>query len=134
MRRMKLHKGGKGPETAGAQVFFSATYIPVRSYRFLIPFFRNSAKVEKQATATAGLIEYQLQADPIARRFWTVSLWTDPNLLAAFVKTEPHASAMRVFPQWAAPGYGSVEWTSDSAAIDWPDVERRLRESGATAA
>ena len=131
---MKLTKGGKGTETGGSQVYFSATYIPIRSYRFLLPFFRNSARVEKQARASAGLIEYQLQADPLNRRFWTVSLWTDPNLMADFVKTDPHSTTVRLFPEWAADGYGSTRWIADHAKIDWREVERHLREAGASEA
>jgi hypothetical protein len=61
------------------------------------------------------------------KRFWTVSLWTTQSARDAFIRAEPHATAIRRFPDWAAEGTAFVEWTSDTVQIDWNEVQERLK-------
>jgi len=104
-----------------------ATYLPVRRWRHVIPFFRMSGRVEEQLRRTEGVVRYGLKTDFLRKRFWTCSIWKDRKAVGPFVTGEPHATAVRKFAEWAGDGAAFVEWDSADGRVDWEEAAHRLK-------
>jgi quinol monooxygenase YgiN len=50
--------------------------------------------VRKQLAAAEGLVGYTLRARPLARDYWTLSVWKDQTALREFMRTPPHVQLM----------------------------------------
>ncbi len=61
------------------------------------------------------------------KHFWTLSIWKDQDSLRHFVMTEPHATAIKKFNEWAGEVSAFVEWTSPSKSIDWQKLSNSSR-------
>ncbi len=121
------HVDVRPDDAAGAQAFLrEATFLPVRRWRFVVPFLRMSARIEAQLQQSPGLIRYGVRADIARRRFWTLSVWTDPEAVRAFVGAEPHRTAVAHFAAWAGAGAAFVRWPGSEASLDWEDALKRL--------
>jgi hypothetical protein len=119
--------------SAQAEVFHCvATYVPIRRWPDVVRAFRLSTAVEKQIRTSEGAVAYSLAVDLLKRRFWTCSVWTGEAAIAAFVRSEPHATAIARYEEWAAEGAAFVEWKSVERDPDWANAFDRLR--GATPA
>ena len=71
------------------------THLHLRRLRDVPAFFRVSLAIRKQTMRSPGARSLMLRAQPLARRFTTVSWWDDEAAVRAFVRTDPHRSAMR---------------------------------------
>jgi len=71
------------------------THLHLRRLRHVPAFFRVSLAIRAQAMAAPGARSLYLRAQPLARHFTTVSWWDDQAAVTAFVRTDPHRSAMR---------------------------------------
>jgi hypothetical protein len=104
-----------------------ATFLPLKGWRYMIPFQLMTSKVLKQAKQSHGIVGYAVKADFPKKHFWTLSIWKDRNSMRHFVMAEPHATAMKKFEEWAGDGSAFVEWTSSSISTDWEEAMRRLQ-------
>ena len=43
-----------------------------------------------------------------------------------FVMSEPHATAMKKFEEWAGDGSAFAEWINSSDSVDWAEAMKRL--------
>ncbi len=105
-----------------------ASLLPLRSYRRIPQFLRLTFAVQKQLASSSGLAGYSLLAQPLSKRFWTLSAWRGQEDLAAFVRALPHADVMRrLHPHMGRPRF--VTWTVPGASlpIRWDDAIARLR-------
>ena len=57
--------------------------------------FAASLAIHRQVAASPGARSLLLRAQPLARTFTTVSWWDDEAAVRAFVRADPHRSAMR---------------------------------------
>jgi hypothetical protein len=71
------------------------THLHLRRFRDVPAFFRDSLAIRAQTMAAPGARSLYLRAQPLARHFTTVSWWDDRAAVTAFVRTDPHRSAMR---------------------------------------
>ena len=71
------------------------THLHLRRLRDVPAFFRASLAVRRQTQHSAGARSLHLRAQPLARRFTTVSWWDDEAAVRAFAVAEPHRSVMR---------------------------------------
>jgi hypothetical protein len=104
-----------------------ATFLPLKSWLYIIPFMRMTSKVLKQAKETEGMVRYGVKGDFPKRHFWTFSIWKDEDSLRRFVMAEPHATAIKNFAKWAGEGAAFMEWTSPDDLVDWPETIERLK-------
>jgi hypothetical protein len=104
-----------------------ATYLPVRKWRYVIPFFRMSGRVEKQLRGTEGVVRYGLKTDFLHKRFWTYSVWSSRKAIGPFVATEPHSTAVKKFAEWVGEGAAFVDWNDADGRVDWEEAARRLK-------
>ena len=111
-------------------VVATATYLPLRHWWDVIAFFRMSSRVQKQLEQTPGVIKFGLRIRPtdlLRKRYYTYSIWDDRASLNAFLRTEPHATAMKRLEAWGANGAAFTDWEMNGSAIDWDEAMRQLQ-------
>jgi hypothetical protein len=81
-----------------------------------------------QLSKSHGLIGYSLGAEPMLKRFWTLSVWEDQRALRDFVERIPHSRIM----QELAPHMGKTQfaqWTVRAPEIPIPWATARQHMS-----
>jgi hypothetical protein len=76
---------------SGREYLVMASHLPLKRVTSTLRFFRGVSVIRKQLSAADGLIGYTLRAKPLARGYWTLSVWQDETALRAFMRTSPHA-------------------------------------------
>ncbi|ASR35314.1 hypothetical protein BAY61_10260 [Prauserella marina] len=120
-----------------AEAVVLASLLEVKSLRHVPGFLAASLRVWLQVRGSEGAWGVSLRAQPLRRRFWTLSAWRDRESLERFVRTEPHVSIMRrqhdvmreaVFTEWTVP--------ASDLPITWKDATERVerRRKGSRAA
>ena len=77
-----------------------ATYLPLKKWRYIIPFLRMSGRIEKQVKKNSGVVRYGVRTDFTKKRFWTYSVWKSSEEMRHFVPLEPHGTAIKKFVKW----------------------------------
>jgi hypothetical protein len=99
-------KDGTGVKPAEQQEFICvATFLPIKSWKHIIPFMMLSPKVLKQIKNSKGIVNYAVKANFAKKFFWTLSIWNDKESVRLFVPAEPHAPCHQKAPK--GPGMGS---------------------------
>lgn len=103
------------------------SYLPLKHFRAIPKFFLFTFEIMRQLRNSPGLIGYSLDAQPFARKFWTLSAWRDQKALRDFVGAIPHNRIM----QSLAPHMGKfqlAQWTVESSEIplNWASAKARL--------
>lgn len=55
--------------------------LPLATFRAMPMFFRFVSGIRRQLADTEGLIGYSLDAHPLAKEFWILSVWEDRESL-----------------------------------------------------
>jgi heme-degrading monooxygenase HmoA len=71
-----------------------ASHLPLRKVSSTVRFIRAVSAVRKQLASADGLVGYTLRAKPLARNYWTLSVWKDRDSLRQFTRKLPHAELM----------------------------------------
>jgi hypothetical protein len=103
------------------------SYLPLKSYWRVLPFFVYTVRVIRQLDATDGLLGYSLLARPFSKRFWTLSVWKNEDALRVFVQFPPHVRIMAsLAPHMDKTSF--VRWTvkGSDLPLRWDDALRRL--------
>jgi hypothetical protein len=103
------------------------SYLPLRSYWRVPPFFLYTAQVVKQLASAQGLLGYSVLARPFSKRFWTLSAWENEEALRAFVQYPPHVRIMAALtPHMNETKF--VHWTvkGSQLPLQWDDALRRF--------
>jgi hypothetical protein len=104
-----------------------ATFLPLKSWKYMISFQLMTWKVLKQIKQSEGMVNYAVKANFPKKHFWTFSIWKDNDSLRRFISHEPHATAIKKFERWAGEDSAFAEWTCKSDKIDWSDALQRLQ-------
>jgi quinol monooxygenase YgiN len=103
------------------------SYLPLKSYWRVLPFFLYTAQVVKQLASAEGLLGYSVLARPFSKRFWTLSAWNSEAALRTFVNHPPHVRIMTAltpymdktdFVRWMVKG--------SELPLQWDDALRRF--------
>ena len=78
----------------GTGYLVMASHLPLKRISATVRFFRGVFAVRKQLATADGLIGYTLRAKPLARDYWTLSVWKDNAALREFMRTAPHVQLM----------------------------------------
>src|SRR5579863_2693294 len=70
------------------------SFLPLKTWGAMPRFVLHTGRIAGQLRRTNGLIGYSLLARPLARQFFTLSVWENEAALNAFVRTAPHAATM----------------------------------------
>ena len=90
-----------------------ASRLPLRSFWRIPGFLRQTMAIRQQLATANGLVGYALLAQPLQKRFFTLSAWRIEADLRAFARAQPHADiagslrphmAPTRFVFWTAPG------------------------------
>jgi nitrite reductase/ring-hydroxylating ferredoxin subunit len=111
------------------------SHLPLATFRAMPKFFRFVFAIQRQLADSEGLIGYSLDAHPIAKEFWTLSVWEDRDSLWRFVHKLPHSRAMQdLLPHMGETGFFHFEVAGSSVPPDWQETKRRMhdREAGAS--
>ncbi len=113
-----------------AELTVMASRLPLRHYRHIPGFLRWTLRVRGQLLEAPGLVGYSLDAHLFRKTFWTLSAWTDQKAMEAFVRRDPHRSAMAAIrPHMGESTF--VFWTVTAAdlPITWSVARRRIEPS-----
>jgi hypothetical protein len=70
------------------------SYLPLKRWSALPPFLLHTARIARQLRTANGLLGYSLLARPMAREFFTLSVWENEGALNTFVRAAPHSDIM----------------------------------------
>jgi quinol monooxygenase YgiN len=113
----------------GTAYLVMASHLPLSRITGTVRFFRAVSAVRKQLATAEGLIGYTLRAKPLARNYWTLSVWKDDTALRQFMRTQPHVRVMTSLKPVMGPTK-FVTWTS-SAADGRPSMAAALEHLAA---
>ena len=99
---------------AGTGYLVMASHLPLRRITATVRFFRAVSAVRRQLATADGLIGYTLRAKPLARDYWTLSVWKDDTALRQFMRTSPHVQIMTSLKPFMGPTK-FVTWTVSAA-------------------
>ena len=116
--------------TPGTRYLALISYLPLKHFRAVPKFFRFTFEIRHQLRSSSGLIGYSLDARPLARKFWTLSVWRDQQALQDFVGAMPHSRTI----QQLAPHMGKsqfAQWTVESHEIPpvWSAAKARITQT-----
>ena len=96
----------------------------------MIPrFIKYTAEIERQLSASSGLVGYSLQAQPLSLKFWTLSVWEDERALMEFVVRSPHGPVMQsLLPHMGATKFTRWEIKGAQLPPDWREAKKRMAE------
>jgi heme-degrading monooxygenase HmoA len=112
---------------AGNEYFAMASHLPLTRLSATVRFLRGVIAVRKQLASAEGLVGYTLRARPLARDYWTLSVWKDEEAMRAFMRTPPHVGLMSALKPVMGPTK-FVTWTLSVAdgRPEWPGALTRL--------
>ena len=112
---------------SGREYVVMASHLPLRRVTSTWRFFRAVAAVRKQLRSTPGLVGYTLRAKPLARNYWTLSVWTDRSALQTFMRSPPHLGVMSSLQPHMRPTK-FIQWniTAADGRPGWSDALERL--------
>jgi hypothetical protein len=98
----------------GSDYLVMASHLPLKKISATVRFFRGVSAVRRQLAAANGLVGYTLRARPLARDYWTLSVWTDGAALSEFMRTSPHVQLMTSLKPYMGPTK-FITWTISAA-------------------
>jgi len=114
----------------GTEYLVMASHLPLQRISSTVRFFRSVSAVRKQLATADGLVGYMLRARPLARDYWTLSVWQHERALREFMRTQPHVQIMNSLKPYMGPTK-FVTWTI-SAADGRPDMVSALNHLAST--
>jgi hypothetical protein len=107
-----------------------ASYLPLTRITSTVRFLRAVTAIRKQLADADGLVGYTLRAKPLARDYWTLSVWTDDSALHAFMRAPPHVQLMgSLKPYMGATKFVQWEIASADGRPSWAGALDRLSAS-----
>ncbi len=111
-----------------AEYLVLASSIPPKSLASTWKLFRGSRAVRRQLLASAGVMGFSMLAEPLSKRYATLSVWRDEAALDAFSCDHPHDQLMADL----APAMGPtkfVRWAIRGAEDppSWSNALERLK-------
>ncbi|SHN45376.1 hypothetical protein [Cryptosporangium aurantiacum] len=119
----KSAKDATGPALAMASEF------ELTSLRHVPRFFLDSMRIYRQTLAADGALGVSLEARPLRGRFRTLSSWRDRAAVDAFIRVEPHRSAMRRHHS-SMKRAKFVFWDAPEPQLTWDEATRHLATAG----
>jgi hypothetical protein len=98
----------------GSDYLVMASHLPLKRISSTVRFFRGVSAIRKQLATADGLVGYTLRAKPLARDYWTLSVWTGQTALREFMRTAPHGQLMTSLRPFMGPTK-FVTWTITAA-------------------
>ena len=111
----------------GHEYVVMASHLPLQRITSTLRFFRAVAAIRKQLRSADGLVGYTLRAKPLARDYWTLSVWNDRVALEQFMRTPPHLGVMSSLkPHMGRTRFLQWKITPTDGRPDWSEALERL--------
>lgn len=113
-----------------SEVVVLASHLDLRRFRDVPAFLRAAVGLRRRLAEAPGSIGLGLSAEPLRRRFWTLSAWTDEAAVRAYVARPEHRAVMERFgpvmagsrfETWTAPGDRRPDWAEARRRLTSPD-------------
>jgi hypothetical protein len=105
-----------------------ASRLPLRHYRSVPGFLRDTLAIRRQLAGTGGLVGYALNAELARKRFWTFSIWEDRESLNAFAAADPHRRIIRrLAPLMAQTRFEFFPVTGSQLPMTWDQMSAPVR-------
>lgn len=82
------------PPNPGRDYVLLLSFLPLKRWGSIPRLLMHNWRIAGQLKRANGLIGYSLLAHPLAKQFYTLSVWENDGALDAFVRAAPHAVAM----------------------------------------
>ena len=116
-----------GDMEPGREYLVMASHLPLRHLTSTLRFFRAVSAIRKQLRSADGLVGYTLRAKPLARDYWTLSVWNDRAALSQFMRTPPHVEVMgSLKPVMGATRFVQWQITAADGRPSWTEAFERL--------
>lgn len=110
-------------------MFYPATLISLKSHFSILGFMRLPMCIVRGLRTTEGVIRYTVKTNLSRKTFQTVTVWTDPEAMRLFVRTELHCTAaVRFWDLQQQRSEATVERTETDLPVGWPKINYRLKE------
>lgn len=112
-----------------AQALMVVTRLRLSSPTYRDAFFSQAVAIAVQVESAPGCIASEVLPDA-GDVYWTWTSWEDTASMRAFMRSEPHRSAMRRIGEWCDEAT-YVEWEQEaSLERDWSAAHARLVADG----
>ncbi len=95
----------------------SVTHLRPQSVRSTAALFRGARLASRQLRTAPGVVGFATLVRPLARQYWTVSLWEDEPSIGAFARAGDHGRVMREL-------FGDLE-LAESVRWEWAGRDGR---------
>ena len=110
-----------------------ASRLPLKSYRSIPGFLRDTLQVRRQLAETPGLVGYALNAGLARKTFWTFSVWEDRASLDAFAASDPHrAITRRLQPLMGQTRFEFFQIPGSDLPMTWDQMKAPVRSPDST--
>jgi hypothetical protein len=114
----------------GRSYLVMASHLPLTKMNSTVRFFRAVSAIRKQLADAEGLVGYTLRAKPLARDYWTLSVWADDSALQMFMRASPHVQLMSSLKPLMGPTkFVNWEITASDGRPSWAGALERLGAS-----
>ena len=105
-----------------------ASRLPLKHYRSIPGFLRDTLAIRRQLAGTSGLVGYALNAELARKRFWTFSVWEDRPSLNAFAAADPHRRIIRgLAPRMGETRFEFFPITGAQLPMTWDQMSAPVR-------
>ncbi len=109
--------------------FISVTRLRLRSWRYLLAFFKHAAASTQQAIAAEGNLSTQTRQQRF-RVFWTITIWDSETAMRHFMRSGAHREAMPKLVEWCDEA-STVHWWQETTELpSWEDIQQRMMTNG----
>jgi heme-degrading monooxygenase HmoA len=104
-----------------------ASRLPLRRYRSVPGFLRDTLAIRRQLAGAPGLVGYSLKAELTKKTFWTFSVWRDQESLDAFAASEPHRQVIaRLRPRMGTSRFEFFPLAGGQLPMTWEQMKAPL--------
>jgi hypothetical protein len=104
-----------------------ASRLPLKSYRFVPGFMRDTMQIRRQLAQTPGLVGYTLNAGLARKTFLTFSVWEDQASLDRFAAADPHRSIIgRLRPRMMPTRFEFFPISGADLPLSWEQITARV--------
>jgi hypothetical protein len=108
-----------------------ASRLPLRRYRSIPGFLRDTMAIRRQLAGASGLVGYALNAELARKRFWTFSVWEDRESLNSFAATDPHRRIIRrLGPLMGETRFEFFPVSGAKLPMTWDQMSAPVRDGG----
>jgi hypothetical protein len=102
--------------------------LPLSRHRSIPGFLRDTLAIRRQLAQAPGLVGYALDAELLAKTFWTFSVWEDRASLDAFAWSDPHRRIMkRLRPHMGETRFEFFSIPGPKLPMTWDEMKAPVR-------